>query len=178
MYRLVKVEDVVRIPPSKFGEDLVKTASEVLSEKYVGSLHPDLGLILAITDIDVEPEGTIVPGDGATYHRAVLELLTFYPVVNEVVDGVVVDVKRIGVFVNIGPMDALVHISQIADDRMVYHEETGVLEGEETKLRISKGDVVRGRITAVSIARPSMIRIALTMRQPGLGKIASGGSGE
>lgn len=174
MFRLVKVEDIVRIPPNKFGEDLVKVASEVLTEKYVGSLHPDLGLILAITSVEVEPEGTIIPGDGATYHRAVLELLTFYPVINEVVDGVVVDVKRIGIFVNIGPMDALVHVSQIADDRMVYHDELGVLEGEETKLRVGKGDIVRGRITAVSIARPSMMRIAMTMRQPGLGKIASG----
>ncbi|MEM0066559.1 MAG: DNA-directed RNA polymerase, partial [Sulfolobales archaeon] len=158
MFRLVKVEDIVRIPPSKFSEDLVKVASEVLTEKYVGSLHPDLGLILAITDVEVEPEGTIIPGDGATYHRAVLELLTFYPVVNEVVCGVVVDVKRIGIFVNIGPMDALVHVSQIADDRMVYYDELGVLEGEETKIRISKGDIVRGRITAVSIARPSLLR--------------------
>ncbi|MEM2006153.1 MAG: DNA-directed RNA polymerase [Sulfolobales archaeon] len=178
MFRLVRVEDIVRIPPSKFSEDLVKVAGEVLTDKYVGSLHPDLGLILAITDVEVEPEGTIIPGDGATYHKAVLELLTFYPVVNEVVCGIVVDVKRIGIFVNIGPMDALVHVSQIADDRMVYYDELGVLEGEETKIRISKGDIVRGRITAVSIARPSLLRIAMTMRQPGLGKIATGASSE
>ncbi len=178
MFRLAKIEDVVRIQPNRFGEDLEKVASDVLTEKYVGSLHPDLGLILAITDVKVEPVGTIIPGDGATYHRALVELIAFYPMVKEVVDGVVVDVKHIGAFVNIGPLDALVHVSQIADDRMVYHEELGVLEGEETKLRISKGDVVRGRITAVSVARPSIMKIAMTMRQPGLGKIASGASGE
>ncbi len=178
MFRLVKIEDVVRIHPSKFGEDLEKVASEVLTEKYVGSLHPDLGLVLAITDVKVDPVGTIIPGDGATYHRALVELVTFYPMVKEVVEGVVVDVKHIGAFVNIGPLDALVHVSQIADDRMVYHEELGILEGEETKLRIGKGDIVRGRITAVSIARPSVMRIAMTMRQPGLGKVASGASRE
>mgnify|MGYP001626149938 CR=1 FL=1 len=178
MFRLVKAVDIVRIPPTQFGEDLVKVANEVLTEKYVGSLHPDLGLILAITNINVEPEGTIIPGDGATYHRAEIELISFYPAVNEVVEGVVVDVKRIGLFVNIGPVDALVHVSQVADDRMVYHEELGILEGEETKIRFSKGDVVRGRVTAVSIARPSTIRIAMTMRQAGLGKISSGVSSE
>jgi len=174
MLRLVKVEDVVRIPPDKFGEDLTKVASEVLTEKYVGTLSPDLGLILAVTDVEVEPEGTIIPGDGATYHRAIVELLTFYPVVNEVVTGIVVDVKRIGLFVNIGPVDALVHISQVSDDRMVYREEMSVLEGEETKVRFGKGDVVRGRITAVSLSRPSVLKIAMTMRQPGLGKVSLG----
>lgn len=174
MYRLVKIEDLVRVPPSKFGEDLVKVASEVLTEKYVGSLHPDLGLILAITNVELENEGTIIPGDGATYHKALVELLAFYPAINEVIEGVVVDVKKIGLFVNIGPIDALVHVSQITDDKMIYHEELGILEGEETKVRLGKGDIVRGRITAVSLARPSMIRVAMTMRQPGLGKIASG----
>lgn len=178
MFRLVKAVDIVRIPPNRFDEDLVKVANEVLTEKYVGSLHPDLGLIIAITNINVEPEGTIIPGDGATYHRAEIELISFYPVVNEVVEGIVVDVKKIGLFVNIGPVDALVHISQVADDRMIYQEELGILEGEETKTRFSKDDIVRGRVTAVSIARPSTIRIAMTMRQAGLGKISSGVSSE
>jgi DNA-directed RNA polymerase subunit E' len=174
MFRLVKVKDVIRVPPEKFGEDLRKIAIEQLREKFVRTVSPELGLIIAVTDVDVKPEGVILPGDGATYHVAEVEFLTYYPINNEVVEGEVVDVKKIGIFVNIGPIDAFVHISQIADDRMMYDEVQGILLGEETKLRISRGDIIRGRIVNVSIIPPAQIRVAMTMRQPSLGKIKEG----
>ncbi len=130
-----------------------------------------MGLVIAVADVEVNPEGIIIPGDGATYHDAKATLITFYPVTNEVVEGEVVDVKRIGIFVNIGPIDAFVHISQITDDRMTYNQAQGSLVGEETKLVISKGDRVRGRIVNVALAPPAHIRVGMTLRQPTLGKL-------
>ncbi|OYT52240.1 MAG: DNA-directed RNA polymerase [Desulfurococcales archaeon ex4484_204] len=171
MFRLVEIEDIVRIPPDRFGENLEGIAYELLREKYVGRVNQLMGLVIAIADIKVNPEGMIIPGDGATYHEVRAKLVTFYPISNEVVEGEVVDIKKIGIFVNIGPIDAFVHVSQIMDDKMIYDEVRGVLIGEETKVTISRGDIVRGRIVNVTLAPPATIRVGMTLRQPSLGKV-------
>ncbi|MEM3662620.1 MAG: S1 RNA-binding domain-containing protein, partial [Sulfolobales archaeon] len=86
---------------------------------------------------------------------------------------IVKDVRNIGLFVNIGPIDALIHISQVMDDKAVYDEATRRIVSEDGKRFFEVGDLVRGRITSVSIppGREGEIRVAMTMRQSGLGKI-------
>jgi len=171
MFRVVSIEDIVRIPPDRFGEDLDRIAYDQLKDKYLGRVDPDLGLIIAVWRIEVEPVGTIIPGDGATYHKTKAELLTYYPIIHEVVEGEVVDVKKIGIFVNVGPVDAFAHVSQITDDKLVYDELRGILQGEETKVVYAKGDIIRGRVVNVSLAPPTHIRVGITLKQPTLGKI-------
>jgi DNA-directed RNA polymerase subunit E' len=114
----------------------------------------------------------MIPGDGATYHKVAFSLLTFYPVIQEIVEGDVVEIADFGAFVRIGPVDALLHVSQLMDDYISYDEKQGVLLGKETKRRLSSGDQVRVRITAVSLGRAgSSGKIGVTARQPFLGKL-------
>ena len=174
MFRIISIEDIIRVPPDRFGEDLTIIAYDQLRNRYIGRVDPSLGFVIEVWRVNVNPEGLIVPGDGATYHKVEAQLLTYYPLRHEVVEGVVVDVKKIGIFVNIGPIDAFVHISQIADDRMIYDELNGVMRGEETKLVLKRGDIVRGKIVNVSMAPPAHIRVGMTMKQPTLGKIKEG----
>ncbi|PUA33474.1 MAG: DNA-directed RNA polymerase [Zestosphaera tikiterensis] len=174
MFRIVTIEDVIRIPPDRFGEDLHMVAFQQLKEKYVGRVDPEIGLTVLVWRVDIDPEGTILPEDGATYHKAIADLVTFYPVQHEVIEGEVVDVKRIGLFINIGPVDAFAHISQLADDKFKYDELRDTLVGEESKITFKKGDIVRGRVVNVSLSSPAHIRVGLTLRQPALGKIKEG----
>ncbi len=171
MFKLFRVRDIVRIPPEYFGMPLNEAATEVLRRKYEGVILENLGLVLSVFNVTVEEEGRIVPGDGATYHRAEFDLLTFTPVLQEVVEGVVVDVTKFGLFVNIGPLDALIHKSQVTDERVEYDMQRGALIAQESKRIVEKGDVVRARIVAVSSGGGQALRIAMTMRQPFLGKI-------
>ena len=125
-----------------------------------------------MTDVKVSPVGKIIPGDGATYHKVTFSLLTFYPKVQEVVEGEVVEIADFGAFVRIGPIDALLHVSQLMDDFISYDEKQGVLLGKETKRKLTSGDQVRVRITAVSLGRAgSSGKIGVTARQPFLGKL-------
>ena len=48
MFELVECEDVVRIPPEKFGLNLKTVALEELSKKYEGMLSKDLGYVIAV----------------------------------------------------------------------------------------------------------------------------------
>ncbi len=125
-----------------------------------------------MTQVKVSPIGKIIPGDGATYHKVNFSLLTFYPKIQEIVEGEVVEIADFGAFVRIGPIDALLHVSQVMDDFISYDEKQGVLLGKESKRKLASGDQVRVRITAVSLGRAgSSGKIGVTARQPFLGKI-------
>jgi DNA-directed RNA polymerase subunit E' len=172
MFKLITLQDTIRIPPETFGNPLEKVGREQVKTKYEGIVDEELGYVIAVTRVEVSPIGKIIPGDGATYHKVAFSLLTFYPVIQEIVEGDVVEIADFGAFVRIGPVDALLHVSQLMDDYISYDEKQGVLLGKETKRKLSSGDQVRVRITAVSLGRAgSSGKIGVTARQPFLGKL-------
>jgi DNA-directed RNA polymerase subunit E' len=172
MFKLVTLQDTIRIPPETFGSPLEKVGRDQVKTKYEGIVDEELGYVIAVTSVEVSPIGKIIPGDGATYHKVTFSLLTFYPVIQEIVEGDVVEIADFGAFVRIGPVDALLHVSQLIDDYMSYDEKQGVLLGKETKRRLTNGDQLRVRITAVSLGRAgSSGKIGVTARQPFLGKL-------
>jgi len=172
LFKLITLEDTIRIPPETFGNPLEAVGHQQVKAKYEGIVDEELGYVIAVTDVKVSPVGKIIPGDGATYHKVTFSLLTFYPKIQEVVEGEVVEIADFGAFVRIGPIDALLHVSQLMDDFISYDEKQGVLLGKETKRKLMSGDQVRVRITAVSLGRAgSSGKIGVTARQPFLGKL-------
>ena len=172
MFKLVTLEDTIRIPPERFGDPIEAVGYAQLKSKYEGMVDEELGYVIAVTDIQINPVGKIIPGEGATYNRAVFSLLTFYPKLQEVVEGEVVEIADFGAFVRVGPIDTLLHVSQLIDDFISYDEKQGVLMGKETRRKLATGDHVRVRITAVSLARGgSSGKVGVTARQPFLGKL-------
>jgi len=172
MFKLLTLEDTIRIPPEKFGNPLSVVGHEQLKIKYEGMVDEELGYVVAVTKIQVSPTGKIIPGDGATYHKVKFSLLTFFPKIQEIVEGEVVEIADFGAFVRIGPLDALLHVSQLLDDFISYDEKQGVLLGKETRRKLTTGERVRVRITAVSLGRGGTSgKIGVTARQPFLGKL-------
>lgn len=172
MFKLVTREDTIRIPPETFGNPLEAVGHQQVKAKYEGIVDEELGYVIAVTKVAVSPIGKIIPGDGATYHKVTFSLLTFYPKLQEIVEGEVVEIADFGAFVRIGPIDALLHVSQLMDDFISYDEKQSVLLGKETKRKLMSGDQVRVRITAVSLGRAgSSGKIGVTARQPFLGKL-------
>ncbi|MEM3213435.1 MAG: RPB7/RPC8 family DNA-directed RNA polymerase subunit, partial [Metallosphaera sp.] len=96
MFKVIKAKGVVRIPPELFGEPLSKTALDILNNEYKERLFKDLGLVLTVIKANVSEEGMIVFGDGATYHEVEFELLTFLPIIQEVVEGDITQVDNYG----------------------------------------------------------------------------------
>ena len=172
MFKLIVLEDTIRIPPEKFGNPLEAVGREQVRAKYEGVVDEELGYVVAVTKVEVSPTGKIIPGDGAAYHKVTFSLLTFYPEIQEIVEGEVVEVADFGAFVRIGPIDALLHVSQLMDDFISYDEKQGVLTGKETKKKLMSGDQLRVRITAVSLGGAgSSGKIGVTARQPFLGNL-------
>ena len=171
LFKLITLEDTIRIPPETFGNPLEAVGHQQVKAKYEGIVDEELGYVIAVTDVKVSPVGKIIPGDGATYHKVTFSLLTFYPKIQEVTEGEIVEIADFGAFVRIGPIDALLHVSQLMDDFISYDEKQGVLLGKETRRKLVSGDQVRVRITAVSLGKAgSSGKIGVTARQPFFGK--------
>jgi len=172
MYKIVTVEDTVRVIPSRFAEPLEEVVLDVLRKDYEGLTDKDVGTVLVITDVKEIGPGRIIMGDGASYHNVTFEALVYKPEVNEVVLGEVVEIVEFGGFVRLGPIDGLVHVSQVMDDFVAYDRKKGSLHGKESKRALKEGDRVRARIVTVSMRGGTRGgKVGLTMRQPGLGKL-------
>lgn len=172
MFNVIKIRNTIRIDPSRFRQPLKEAALTELRQKYEGLVDDELGYIIRVIEAEVNPFGRILPGDGGTYHQAVFSLLAFYPQMQEIVEGEVVEVADFGTFLRVGPVDALLHVSQLMDDFISYDEKQGVLLGKETRRTITRGDIFRVRIVAVSFPKGrSSGKIGVTARQPFLGKL-------
>ncbi len=172
MYLVSKIEDTVRIPPSRFEDPLENVAVEILNESYVGKIDKKLGLMVTVKEIEELGTGKVIMGDGAAYHDVLFTALFFKPELHEIVEGEVIEITEFGAFIRIGPMDGLVHVSQVTDDYINYDGKRGALIGKESKKSLEEGNKVRARIVALSLKGKSSkeTKIGLTMRQPGLGR--------
>ena len=173
MYLVSKIEDTVRIPPSRFEDPLENVAVEILNESYVGKIDKKLGLMVTVKEIEELGTGKVIMGDGAAYHDVLFTALFFKPELHEIVEGEVIEITEFGAFIRIGPMDGLVHVSQVTDDYINYDGKRGALIGKESKKSLEEGNKVRARIVALSLKGKSSkeTKIGLTMRQPGLGRM-------
>ena len=172
MFEMVTLEDIIRIPPVLFDRDLEEAALEVLRNEYEGITDPEIGKVIAVVSIINVGIGRLIPGDGASYHNVRFNVIAFKPKVNEIVEGVVVEVVDFGIFVRVGPIDGLCHISQVADDFFSYDPKNAILVGKTKGYKVEVDDVVRAKIVAVSMSGSDKTgKFALSMRHPYLGKI-------
>ena len=169
MFYLLEVEDHVRVEPKHFGLPTAEAVEKQLNESYVDKVKKDLGFIIAVVSIDSVADGVIIPGDGAAFYRSKFKILSWKPELHELVYGTITEITNFGAFIQMGPAQGMIHISQTMED-YVSMSKTGTLSGKASKRNLAKGDECIARIVAISY-KSGEPKIGLTMRQPGLGKV-------
>lgn len=170
MYEKLQIEEEIRVDPRHLGRDVEDSIRRSIAESHEGEIHDRIGVMLAVTDVEEIGDGDIEPEDAGVYYPVTYSALAFNPELHEIVEGEVVDLTEFGAFVRIGPIDGLCHISQVMEDYVDYNEEQDQLEGEDGDRILQIGDIVRARVTAVSLGDDGNDKVNLTMRQEGLGK--------
>jgi DNA-directed RNA polymerase subunit E' len=171
LYYTYTIKDTLSISPSYFGEDINKVATDILRNKYERTIDRDMGVVLVVYDVRDISDGVLMPGDPSTYHDVTFNILTFKLEVDEVVTGEVSEIVEFGCFVRIGPLDGLVHLSQITGDFINYDRKSGMFVSRNTGKTLKKGDVVYAKVSTISMkSNAKDTKIALTMRPEGLGK--------
>lgn len=171
MYKKLRFRERIKVPPQLIGQDVHEAVQESLEDQYGGTIDKDLGVVLSIMDIADIGDGEIEPEDAGVYYPVECEAITYTPELHEIVIGEVAEITEFGAFIDLGPIEGLCHVSQIMDDYVSYNEEEHQLAGEDGSRVLKVGDVVKARVTAVSLGEGDDDKVNLTMRQPGLGKL-------
>ncbi|WP_340098391.1 DNA-directed RNA polymerase [Salinibaculum salinum] len=172
MYKRVTLRDTVEVPPKHLADVTPALVKNLLQDKLEGRVDEDVGSVVSVIEVKDIGDGAVLPGKEGVYFEAEFDAVTFDPQMQEVVDGEVVEVVNFGAFVGIGPVDGLLHVSQISDEYLAYDEEGQALASRESNRTLGVGDAVRTRIVTKSIdeRNPRDSKIGLTAKQVGLGK--------
>jgi len=170
MFYHIEAKSHVRVPPTSFKQNAKKAILSQLREQFSNFISKDLGIVIGVSDVLAVGDGILIPGDGAAYYEVGFKLVTFKPENQEVIHGNITEMAEFGAFINLGPIDGMIHISQTMDDFVSFNK-AGTLTGKETKRVLKVGDNCRARIIAISYKEINSPKIGLTMRQPWLGNI-------
>lgn len=172
MYYVTTIRDTVRVDPKYFSKNLEEAVMEIVREKYERKVDKNFGIVLCVWNPREIGGGRVIPGDGASYHEVTFDVLSYKPEVNEVFEGEVSEIVEFGAFVRMGPVDGLVHLSQITNDFLSFDKKIPAFVGKQSKKILKKGDDVLAKISTVSMKSSiPEIKIGLTMRPEGLGKL-------
>lgn len=170
MFYKTKIKAHIRVAPEKLMANIKEGILKEVKESYTGHISKELGIVIAVADVESIGEGVIVPGDSGVFYETLFSVFTFKPEIQEIIKIKVRDIADFGVFADIGPLDGMIHISQTMDDFVTFSRDK-VLSGRDTKQTIKIGDICKARVVAVSFKDITNPKIGLTMRQPELGKI-------
>lgn len=170
MFYEIQAKTHIRVAPNLFGENTKQAVLEALNKEYEGYISSEVGFVICVTNIEKIGEGVIVAGDGAAFYETEFKLLSYLPEMQEIVLGKIRDITNFGAFINIGPNDGMIHVSQTMDD-FISFSKNKTLVGKESKNVLKVGDKCKARIIAVSYKELNNPKIGLTMRQPYLGNL-------
>jgi DNA-directed RNA polymerase subunit E' len=171
MYSIYSIRDTLSVPPKALGGKLDETVLSIAQNDYEGLVDEDVGVVIAVTAAERVGEGKIIPGDGSIYFDVKMDMLVYKPVLQEVVEGEVSEITEFGAFIRTGPIEGLIHVSQIMDDYINYDAKLPGFVGKETKKKLKLEDTVLARTVTASLKGSiSSSKIGFTMRQLGLGK--------
>ncbi|MBS3143683.1 DNA-directed RNA polymerase [Candidatus Woesearchaeota archaeon] len=171
MFYEIELRSHIRIDPKYFNEEVDKSVIKQLNEQFENFISKDLGIVMGVSEVINIGEGIIIPGDGGAYYDTQFRILAFKPELQEVCLGDITDITDFGAFMNIGPIDGMIHIGQTMDDYVTFSK-TGVLTGKETKNNLKIRELCRARIIAISYKNVRDPKIGLTMRQPYMGALS------
>lgn len=171
MYYVLTCKDRVRLPAQYFSMKLEDALTQILREKYERRIDKDAGVLLAVWNSKAVGDGIVIPSDNAAYYDVEFNVLTYLPQINEIIESDVSEIVEFGTFLALGPIEGLVHLSQIANDFLTYNKKTMSFTGRESKKSLKKSDHVFAKISTVSMKSSiPETKIGLTMRPDGLGK--------
>lgn len=170
MFYQVTINDHIRVPPKLFHLSTKEAVIKRIKKKYDGFISKELGVVIDVADVHDIHEGVVIANDGAAYFNASFDLYTFRPELQEVALGNIRDVADFGAFINLGPIEGMIHISQTMDDFVSFAKDK-TLSGKDSKRVLRVNDKCKARIIAVSFKDLANPKLGLTMRQKYLGRL-------
>lgn len=171
LFHIATVSEKLRLDPGYFSMPVEQGLLQVAKARLEQMIIKDLGIVLSVFEAKPKSDGLVIHGDPAAYYQCEVKMLTYLPEINEIVEGEIIELMEFGAFQNLGPLDGLIHLSQITDDFMSFNKKIGAIVGKEKNKMLKKGDHVYSKVATISLKKSvNDSKIGLTMKAMGLGK--------
>ncbi|GAA5853036.1 hypothetical protein JCM5353_000580 [Sporobolomyces roseus] len=180
MFFLRELTQDLIMHPSYFNPSLSAYLKLSLRRQVEGSCSGRLGYIIAVTqdNLDQEEEGGEDGGmrgrikeDGQAVFRLRYQAIVYRPFRGEVVDGVVASVNKMGIFVDVGPLQCFVSTHLIPPDfSFDPNANPPCFTSTEDVLKIEKSTKIRLKIVGTRVDATEIFAIG-TIKEDYLGPI-------
>ncbi|ODV93093.1 hypothetical protein PACTADRAFT_52147 [Pachysolen tannophilus NRRL Y-2460] len=136
--------------PSYFGPQMKRYLRDRLLTDVEGTCSGQFGFIVTVLDsmtIEVG-KGKILPTSGYAEFQVKYRAVVWRPFKGEVVDGIVSKVERIGIFVDVGPLEVFIAVQTLPNE-LTYNPSNNPPAFMSEDQLITKGSKIRLKITAV-----------------------------
>eukprot|EP00667_Euglena_gracilis_P022382 EG_transcript_24901 len=151
MFFLVNMTRIIRLEPRYLDANLLATVLAKLNAQVEGTCSGEYGYVICVTAVN-HVDKPVVHDDGTVSFKVQFQAIVCRPFRGEVVDAVVTQVNKLGIFAEFGPVNAFVSRHQMSSD-MDFDEQSIPQKyvSREHKLAIKKGDELRMRIIGMSV---------------------------
>jgi len=173
MFYHMSMDHEIILHPQYFGPKLLDTVKQKLFTEVEGTCTGKYGFVIAVTTIDKIGAGTILPGQGFVVYPVKYTAIVFRPFKGEVLDAVVTQVNKVGMFAEIGPLSCFIsHHSIPSDMEFDPAGQPPCYKSKEEDMVIKQDDEIRLKIVGTRIDANGIFAIG-TLMDDYLGLISS-----
>ncbi|KAJ1531284.1 DNA-directed RNA polymerase II subunit, partial [Cladochytrium tenue] len=146
---------VMQLHPQYFGPRMREWLTRRLYEEVEGTCSGRYGYVISVVEIVDIGRGVLQTVTGFAEFRVVYKAIVFKPFKNQVVDGLVTTVNRLGFFADVGPLQVFVS-AHLIPPYLKFEPNTNppayIGEGQELQdTRIEKNETVRIRLVGTRL---------------------------
>lgn len=167
MFYVRKMKERITIEPKDLGKKLNEIVRKKLVSEVEGKCTAECGYIISIIGIENLYTTEIDQETGAGTFLAEYSALTLFPAKNEVVNAVVHEINKMGLFCFVGPFSIFVSTHQIAGQFIEAGSSSSIVHHDGGS-PIVKDSVVRVKLIGVKV-EPTKIFAVATMSDDYLG---------
>lgn len=151
MFFVLTFEQPILMSPSCLYKDLQALIKAKLIEKVLGSVSEKYGYIVCVIKVDEPNDGKILDTSGDVLFNVRYRAVVMKPFPGEVIDGVIQDVDKYGVHVEVGPIKVFISHSNFPSD-FEYNENQNCYFSKSQNDKLAIDTEVRFRISNVQFA--------------------------
>uniref|UniRef100_A0A1B0GJX1 DNA-directed RNA polymerase II subunit RPB7 n=2 Tax=Lutzomyia longipalpis TaxID=7200 RepID=A0A1B0GJX1_LUTLO len=164
MFYHISLEHEILLHPRYFGPQLLETVKQKLYTEVEGTCTGKYGFVIAVTTIDNIGSGIIQPGQGFVVYPVKYKAIVFRPFKGEVLDAVVTQVNKVGMFAEIGPLSCFIsHHSIPADMQFCPNGNPPCYKSKDEDVVIAAEDKIRLKIVGTRVDATGIFAIGTLM---------------
>ncbi|CAO1407974.1 unnamed protein product [Diamesa serratosioi] len=164
MFYHISLEHEILLHPRYFGPQLLDTVRQKLYTEVEGTCTGKYGFVIAVTSINDIGSGIIQAGQGFVVYPVKYKAIVFRPFKGEVLDAVVKQVNKVGMFAEIGPLSCFIsHHSIPADMQFCPNSVPACYKSKDEEIVIAAEDKIRLKVVGTRVDATGIFAIGTLM---------------